>query len=89
MVRGTFTISDGTVFSGEWGDVQRGTINYSDGRSYEGEWGDSQSEKPISQGLINYWEDLPHGLGTMVYPDGRRKEGIWRKGKYVGIELKK
>ena len=80
-LRGTATLSNGLIISGEWGTINKGTIHYLDGRLYEGAWDGSPQPEAIKVGT---WAvERPHGVGKMTYPDGRIQQGLWRQGEFV------
>ena len=71
VFEGTYTYSDGTVYTGQWELRERsgrGTMKYADGRVYEGE----------------FRSGLRHGTGTMTWPGGRRYAGDFSKGQRTG-----
>jgi len=84
--RGTAKLPNGTVVSGEWGNINRGTIRYADGRVYEGEWEWERGAE--DQPADARPQERPNGLGTMTLPDGYRQEGLWRQGQFVGKAIK-
>jgi len=71
IVEGTYTYSDGSIFTGRWKFRERsglGTLAWLDGRTYTGE----------------FKNDQRHGKGTMIYPDGRKYVGDFKFGERTG-----
>jgi hypothetical protein len=93
--KGTSTLIDGTVYSGEWRNGKHngfGVCEYAKTRDrYEGKW---VGGVRCGRGICTYasgsvyegeWkEDKCHGYGRYTYADGAFYEGNWKENKFCG-----
>ena len=92
--KGKVTLSDGTVYEGEYRNGKRhgqGKMTFPSGNTYEGEWKDG---KYYGQGIFTFkgegkyvgeWKDSKrHGQGTFTFKDGGKYIGEWRNSKRHG-----
>jgi hypothetical protein len=94
LAEGTYTDSDGSVFTGRWEFRERsgrGTLKYPDGRVYEG---DFKNGARSGKGVMtwpsgrryegDFVQGRRTGKGTMTYPDGRVYTGDFSNGALTG-----
>jgi SH3-like domain-containing protein len=85
---GTFVLSDGTRYVGEFREnvrTGRGLMTYPDGTKYEGDW---QNGKPHGKGTLSsggkfeyrgeFANGVRHGQGTLETVDGKKYLGQWQ-----------